>query len=100
MATKSITHLHEGHKAPLFRTVDQDGKPFDARDMEGKRWVLFFYPRDMTPTCTVEVCNLRDHHAELRDAGYEVIGISLGDEKGKKKNKQSINLREILGLTD
>ncbi|HCK20806.1 MAG TPA: thioredoxin-dependent thiol peroxidase [Bacteroidetes bacterium] len=79
------TQLKPGKKAPSFRAVDQDGNPFQSKDLLGKKWVLFFYPADLTPTCTVEACNLRDHFKQLKKAGYEVVGISKGDAASKKK---------------
>jgi peroxiredoxin Q/BCP len=79
------THLKPGKKIPAFSAKDQDGKKFSTKEMKDKSWVLFFYPRDMTPTCTVEACNLRDHYEDLQRAGLEVIGISRDDEKSKKK---------------
>ncbi len=79
------THLSAGKKSPAFKAVDQDGKIFQSKDMLGKKWVLFFYPADLTPTCTVEACNLRDHYKQLKKAGFEIIGISKGDSASKKK---------------
>jgi peroxiredoxin Q/BCP len=85
MVNDSITHLKEGQKAPAFSAVDQHNDKFSTRDMIGKKWVLFFYPNDLTATCTIEVCNLRDHYKELQKAGYEVIGISRGEVASKKR---------------
>lgn len=75
------THLQVGDKAPAFTGKDQDGNTVSLAQWKGKKLVLFFYPEDDTPTCTVQACNLRDHFGELRNAGYEVIGISP-DEPG------------------
>lgn len=65
-----------GSKAPSFSALDQDGEKVSLAGLKGKKVALFFYPADDTPTCTVEVCNLRDNHAALKKAGYTVIGIS------------------------
>lgn len=73
------THLHEGQKAPLFKGIDQNGKPVSLTDYKGKKVVLYFYPEDDTPTCTVQACNLRDNYSLLKQHGLEVIGISPDD---------------------
>lgn len=64
---------------------DQDGKEIRLSDYAGKKLVLYFYPKDMTPGCTNEACNLRDNYAELKAKGYEVVGVSVDDEKSHKK---------------
>lgn len=79
------THLLEGQKAPLFNAKDQDGKTISLANFKGIKLVLFFYPEDDTPTCTIQACNLRDHYALLRKNGFEVIGISPDDEQKHKK---------------
>jgi len=80
--------LKEGDKVPNFTTTDQDGNSVSNSDYQGKKWVVFFYPAANTPTCTVEACNLRDHYEELRNAGYEIIGVSADTER-KQKNFQN-----------
>ncbi len=70
---------------PEFETVDEFGKPFSAQSLLGKKVILFFYPRDLTPTCTEEVCNLRDNYADWKKRGYEVIGISADEPKQHQK---------------
>lgn len=79
------TTLEVGKKAPSFSLKNQDGKKISLKDLTGKKVVLFFYPKDMTPTCTVEACNLRDHYSSLTKAGMEVIGISPDDEASHVK---------------
>jgi len=86
------TQLQEGEKAPLFSGNDQDGKTISLKDFRGKKVVLFFYPEDDTPTCTVQACNLRDNYGALKKAGYEVIGISPNDEKSHQKFKTKFHL--------
>ncbi len=71
--------LKVGDKVPAFETVDQNGKPFTHKDLAGKDVILFFYPRDNTPTCTEEVCNLRDNYTELTKSGYMIIGVSADE---------------------
>jgi thioredoxin-dependent peroxiredoxin len=77
--------LTVGSKAPDFKSKDQDGKEVSLSDYKGKKVVLYFYPRDMTPGCTAEACSLRDNYKALQKVGYEVFGISTDDEKSHKK---------------
>ncbi len=85
MRQESITHLKPGRKAPDFKGLDQDGNTFELQSTRGKKTILFFYPGDLTPTCTVEACNLRDNYSKLKKSGYEIIGISKGTVSNKKK---------------
>jgi len=80
-----MSELTSGMKAPSFSGNDQDGKTIRLADLKGQKVVLFFYPKDMTPGCTAEACNLRDNHAALKKAGYTVIGISADSEDSHKK---------------
>lgn len=77
--------LRIGDKAPDFTVNDQDGKPVRLSELKGKKVVLYFYPKDMTPGCTVESCNLRDNYKLLMKQGYEVLGISTDSEKSHQK---------------
>ena len=77
--------LTVGSKAPDFSTKDQDGNEISLAQLKGKKIVLYFYPKDMTPGCTAESCNLRDNYKALQKAGYEVFGISSDTEKSHKK---------------
>ena len=79
------THLTEGSKAPAFKGKDQNGIPVSLSDYKGKKVVLYFYPEDDTPTCTVQACNLRDNHALLKKEGFVVLGVSPDEEKKHKK---------------
>ena len=76
-----ITHLKEGDKAPNFEGLDQDGNTVKLSDYKGKKLVLYFYPKDNTPTCTVESCNLRDNETLLKSKGFEIIGVSPDSQK-------------------
>ncbi len=74
-----------GTKAPDFIVNDQDGKSVKLSDLRGKKVVLYFYPKDMTPGCTAEACSLRDNYKALQKAGYEIFGVSSDDEKRHRK---------------
>lgn len=71
-----MTRLEIGDKAPAFTLTSDGGKQVSLEDFAGKHLVIFFYPAAMTPGCTKEACDFRDSLATLRDAGYEVIGVS------------------------
>jgi peroxiredoxin Q/BCP len=77
--------LTVGTKAPDFTVNDQDGKSVTLSGLLGKKVVLYFYPKDMTPGCTAEACSLRDNYKALQKAGYEIFGISSDDEKRHRK---------------
>jgi peroxiredoxin Q/BCP len=79
--------LKVGEKAPLFEAKDQNGNVVRLEDLlkEGKKVVLYFYPKDDTPGCTKQACNLRDHYQELLNAGYLVVGVSVDDEASHRK---------------
>lgn len=80
-----MTHLKEGDKAPDFTAVDQDGKEISLKDYKGKKVILYFYPNDDTPTCTTEACNFRDNYRQLQKEGYEVVGVSVNEQKSHRK---------------
>lgn len=77
--------LKMGDKAPAFSVKDQDGNDVKLSDFKGKKLVLYFYPKDMTPGCTTEACNLRDNYKLLLKQGYEVLGVSTDTEKAHQK---------------
>ena len=87
-----MTHLTEGKKAPAFKGKDQNGKPVSLADFKGKKVVLYFYPEDDTPTCTVQACNLRDNFSLLKKEGFTVLGVSPDEEKKHKKFEAKYNL--------
>ncbi len=84
--------LKAGDLAPDFTVNDQNGSPVTLSSFKGKKVVLFFYPKDNTPGCTAEACNLRDNHTDLLKKGYVVLGISSDNEKSHLKfiEKQSL----------
>ena len=71
-----MTHLKIGDNAPEINSVDQNGDAITLEQFKGKKVVLYFYPKDMTPGCTVQSCNLRDNYKALLDKGYVVLGCS------------------------
>lgn len=73
--------LKAGDKVPEFVSMDQDGNEVKLTDYQGKKLIVFFYPKANTPGCTAEACNLRDHYAELQEAGYELLGVSADSQK-------------------
>ena len=73
--------LKIGDKAPDFKGVDQDGKILSSEDFKGKSLILYFYPKDNTPGCTNEACDLRDNYHMWKEKGYEIIGVSPDSEK-------------------
>lgn len=73
--------LGVGDKAPAFRALTQDGSTVTLADFAGKTVVLYFYPKDSTPGCTVEACSFRDSHAALLKYGWVVLGVSPDSEK-------------------
>ena len=93
--------LKIGDKAPDFEVNDQDGVPVKLSDLHGQKVVLYFYPKDMTPGCTAESCNLRDNYERLQHQGYEVLGISSDDEQSHRKFIEQQNLPfRLLADTD
>ena len=77
--------LKKGDTAPEFSAINQDGKMINLTDYKGKKVVLYFYPKDNTPGCTTQSCNLRDNYALLQKQGYEIFGISQDSEKSHQK---------------
>ena len=86
------THLLTGQKAPNFTGLDQDGNKISLGELRGQKVVLFFYPEDDTPTCTIQACNLRDNYALLKKNGFNVIGISPDNEKSHQRFKEKFSL--------
>lgn len=84
--------LKEGDKAPAFSGVNQDGNKISLSSFKGKKVILFFYPEDDTPTCTIQACNLRDNYDLLNKNGFEVIGISPDNVNKHKRFEKKFHL--------
>lgn len=78
---KHSTSLKAGDKAPSIHGLLQDETQYDAKNYEGKKIVLYFYPKDSTPGCTAQACSLRDNYTFMMKSGYEVIGVSADSPK-------------------
>ena len=74
-----------GDKAPMFEGVNQEGKKISLNDFKGKKLILYFYPKDDTPGCTAESCNLNENYEMWLKKGYEVVGVSPDNEKSHLK---------------
>tara|TARA_B110000263_G_scaffold189034_1_gene166674 strand:+ start:1193 stop:1645 length:453 start_codon:yes stop_codon:yes gene_type:complete len=71
-----MTHLKKGDVAPQINSINQNGEKVSLDTLKGKKVILYFYPKDMTPGCTVQSCNLRDNYNLLIESGYIVLGCS------------------------
>ena len=77
--------LKIGDKMPEFEVVDQDGNVVSYKDFIGKKTIVYFYPKDNTPGCTAEACNLRDNYEALKAQGYNVVGVSKDSAASHRK---------------
>ena len=77
--------MNVGDKAPELLGINEKGEEVRLNNYKGRKIVLYFYPKDNTSGCTAQACSLRDNYAELRKAGYEVIGVSVDNEKSHQK---------------
>lgn len=84
--------MEVGTKAPDFLGLDENGNEIHVSDFKGKKLVLYFYPKDSTPGCTQEACNLRDNYERFLAKGYAVVGVSVQDAKSHLKFKAKNNL--------
>lgn len=80
-----MTTLKKGDKAPNFSGIDQDGKKHTLKDYEGKKLVVFFYPKASTPGCTAEACDLRDNFERFKSNNYALLGVSADSAKAQLK---------------
>ena len=87
-----MSHLKIGDKAPAFVANDQNGLPVSLKDFKGKKVVLYFYPKDDTPGCTAQACNLRDNFSALTNKGIVVLGVSVDEVKKHKKFEDKYKL--------
>ncbi|WP_209403000.1 thioredoxin-dependent thiol peroxidase [Pseudozobellia sp. WGM2] len=84
--------LKVGDQVPEFLSKDQDETIIKLSDYQGKKLIVFFYPRANTPGCTAEACNLRDNYNELKSAGYELLGVSADTVKKQSNFKAKYEL--------
>ena len=77
--------LKPGDKAPSFSSKDQNGNTINLDDFKGSKLVIYFYPKDNTPGCTAQACDLRDNYEHLLKNGYKVLGVSADSEKSHQK---------------
>ena len=87
--------LKIGDKAPDFKAVDGDGRTVALSDYKGKKLVIYFYPKDNTPGCTAEACDLRDNYHRFQAAGYEILGVSKDSEKSHRGSQKNIHSRSV-----
>lgn len=87
-----MTHLKQGDIAPAINSTDQNGNSITLDQFKGKKVVLYFYPKDMTPGCTAQSCNLTDNYEKLQKEGYEVLGVSCDSAKRHQKFIEKYNL--------
>lgn len=80
-----MTKLSIGQAAPDFNCINEKGEMLGLGHYKGKKLVLYFYPKDDTPGCTAEACNLKDNYKQLLDNGYAVLGVSPDNEKKHQK---------------
>ena len=87
-----MTHLTEGVKAPNFKVYDENNQIIDLNNFKGKKLILFFYPKAMTPGCTNEAKNLEEFYSELKEKGFEVLGVSPDPAEKQLRFKEKYNL--------
>lgn len=93
--------LKDGDKAPDFAVNDGEGNLVRSKDLRGKKFVLYFYPKDDTPGCTKEACSFRDSFEKFKKRGIEVFGVSLDSEKSHQKFTKKFDLPfRLLADTD
>lgn len=80
-----MTNLRVNEKAPLFNSIDQEGNKVTSENLLGKKVALYFYPKDNTPGCTAQACNLRDNYEILKEKDITIIGISADDSDSHLK---------------
>jgi peroxiredoxin Q/BCP len=92
-----MSKLNEGDLAPAIEAVDQNGEKITLEEYRGKKIVLYFYPKDNTPGCTAESCDLRDNYSQFKEQGFEIIGVSADSEKSHRNfiNKFDLPFRLI-----
>jgi len=84
--------LQKGDKMPAFTAIDETGKEVTERDMKGRKTVIYFYPKDSTPGCTAEACNIRDNYHTFLAQGYQVYGVSKDSQASHIRFKEKYDL--------
>ncbi len=87
-----MSNVKEGDLAPAIKARDENGKMITLEEFRGKKVVLYFYPKDNTPGCTAEACDLRDHYSRFLEQGFEIIGVSADSEKSHQNFKNKYKL--------
>lgn len=90
---KTITPLRVGDQAPSFSVEDQKGNIRTLEEFKGSKLVLYFYPKDNTPGCTTQACNLNDNFAKLANEGYTILGVSKDPAKSHLKFIEKFDLQ-------
>ena len=80
-----MKHLKIGDKAPEFTSKDENGNSINLNDYAGKKVVIYFYPKDNTPGCTTQACNIRDNYSTIQEKGIVILGVSANDERDHQK---------------
>ncbi len=88
-----MSKFKAGDKAPSFEGVNQNGEKISLNDFKGKKLILYFYPKDNTPGCTAESCNLNDNYEMWLNKGYDVVGVSPDNEKSHVKFIEKFGLK-------
>src|SRR5690242_20761772 len=98
---QATTSIQEGIRAPEFTSLLTTGDVVKLNDYKGKKVVLYFYPKDDTPGCTVESCGLRDQYQKIRELGAEVLGVSVDSVESHQKFTEKFHLPfQLLADTD
>ena len=87
-----MKHLKVGDTAPNFTSVDENGATIKLEDYKGKRVVIYFYPKDNTPGCTTQACNIRDNYSAIQEEGIVILGVSADAEKMHQKFIEKFDL--------
>jgi len=87
-----MTKLAVGKKIPAFEGLLDSDEKFNSKQLKGKKWVIYFYPKDNTPGCTAQACDLRDNYQKFIEAGYTILGVSPDGVKSHKKFKSKFEL--------
>lgn len=88
-----MSELKAGDKAPNFEGINQAGKKIGLNDFKGTKLILYFYPKDNTPGCTAEACNLNENYAMWMDKGYDIVGVSPDSQQSHEKFSQKYGLK-------